>query len=290
MQEPNAGDTTQPPAIPQADIAFFIRTLWEGLINANWPRALLIDFGTAIHDKIALAKMDSARLGKLLPHLSIVAEHLGHLTTFRFSGEFEAFLNSLETKQHSPLQTTTNLSKEDLAYYIRTIWTALLKPDWNRNDLIDLGMAVFTRTTLAKMDQTKLGKLLPNLSIFAEAFGQQVTAKFSALFETTLKNLEPPCAVAASNPEHSPPAIMEPPVAPPVAAPPVAAPPVAAPPVAAPPVIETPVAASPVVEPETPVAPPPLESPPTDPSPPINPASTEAPTEPSAAPEGEPHV
>jgi hypothetical protein len=79
------------------------------------------------------------------------------------------------------------MSKEDIAYFIRTMWESLLKPNWPRADLIDLGMAIFTKTPLSKMDQEKLGKLLPNLAIVAEHFGKQVAAKFSTEFDAFLQ-------------------------------------------------------------------------------------------------------
>jgi hypothetical protein len=79
------------------------------------------------------------------------------------------------------------MSKEDIAYFIRTMWESLLKPTWERGDLIDLGTAVFTKTTLAKMDQKKLGKLLPSLSIVAEHFGKLVRAKYMTEFESFLQ-------------------------------------------------------------------------------------------------------
>jgi hypothetical protein len=82
------------------------------------------------------------------------------------------------------------MSKEDIAYFIRTMWEALLKPSWDRSDLIDLGMAVFAKTTLSKMDQKKLGRLLPSLSIVASEMGEHVRHKFESEFKTLLEAQE----------------------------------------------------------------------------------------------------
>lgn len=92
----------------------------------------------------------------------------------------------------SPEPTTPNepMSKEDIAFFIRTLWSSLLKPSWSRSDLIDLGMEIFTKTPLGKVDQKKFGRLLPFLSQASEDFGQQVRGKFMTEFETFIKDLE----------------------------------------------------------------------------------------------------
>lgn len=199
MHDTEAGTENKTPVMSKEDIAYFIRTMWESLLKPTWSRPLLIDFGTAIHDKVQLSKLDPDRLGKLLPYLSTVAEHFGQQVTIKFTAEFNVFLRTM-AKSHpeafpdlseSPSETIVPvLNREEIAYFIRTMWDALLRPNWERGDLIDLGMAVFTKTTLAKMDQKKLGRLLPSLSMAAEYFGQQVTTKFSAKFDGILKAME----------------------------------------------------------------------------------------------------
>jgi hypothetical protein len=82
------------------------------------------------------------------------------------------------------------LSREEIAWFIRSTWEALLKPNWKRSDLIDLGMAVFAKTTLAKMDQKKMGELLPYLSIVAEELGVKVRTRVTAEIEAALKAQE----------------------------------------------------------------------------------------------------
>jgi len=139
--------------------------------------------------------MDPERLDTLLPYLSIVAEYLGKHVAEKFYSEFIAFLKTVGVSQEIMSEAEKlkpgTLSREEIAYYIRTMWDADLKPDWKTDDLIDLGMAVFTKTTLAKIDQKKLGKLLPCLSIAAETFGQQVATKFATKFAPILKMIPP---------------------------------------------------------------------------------------------------
>ena len=76
------------------------------------------------------------------------------------------------------------MSKEDTAFFVKTLWEALLKPDWARGDLIDLGMAVFNKTPLNKIDDGKFAKLFPSLLKVAALLGEK-------LRERILKELEP---------------------------------------------------------------------------------------------------
>ena len=46
---------------------------------------------------------------------------------------------------------------------IRTLWEALHAPKWTRDDLIDLGKAIFAKTPLKNLDPDKFDKLLPHL-------------------------------------------------------------------------------------------------------------------------------
>ena len=199
------------------DIAFIIRTKWDGLLQPAWPRKLLIAFGTAIHDKIPLSKMEPEQLNALLPFLSIVAEYMGkhlagrravHITLSQLKA---GGANKEILEESEKLFQPSSLSREETAYYIRTMWDSLLKPNWPKDDLIDLGMAVFTKTTLAKIDQRKLGKLLPNLSIAAEWFGQQTASRFAKRFDPFLASLTPaPPAAATTSGDITPTATVQP--------------------------------------------------------------------------------
>jgi hypothetical protein len=195
------------PVMSKEDIAYFIRTMWSSLLIPKWERLVLIDLGTAVHAKTPLSKLDQKKLNELLPHLSVVAENFGKTVSTKFSTEYNAYLKAQEKAHLAALAAITGtppanpseapaddsalaMSKEDIAYFIRAIWSALLIPNWERADLIDLGMAIFTKTTLAKMEQKKLGKLLPYLSTVAEHFGKQVRLKFSSEYDAFLKAVE----------------------------------------------------------------------------------------------------
>ena len=80
----------------------------------------------------------------------------------------------MNTKPTQTENSIAKMSKEDIAFVIKTLWNSLLKPDWERGDLIDLGMAVFTKVPLSKLDPRKFSKLLPFLSIVAEDLGNAI--------------------------------------------------------------------------------------------------------------------
>src|SRR5271157_3837954 len=87
----------------------------------------------------------------------------------------------------SETKPTPKMSKEDIAFYIRSIWESLLKPDWERSDLIDLGMAIFAKTPLSRLDPKKFSKLLPFLSAMAEELGKKTREHMMTEFETYVK-------------------------------------------------------------------------------------------------------
>jgi len=209
MSDTNAEANTRASAMSKEDIAFIIRARWDGFLKPTWPRKLLISYGLNINDKIPLSKMEAEQLNALLPHLSTVAEHLGKCVGEKMYAELIAFLKAAKANQaimeEAEKLKPGPLSREEIAYYIKAMWDADLKPNWEKDDLIDLGMAVFTKTTLAKIDQKKLGKLLPSLSIAAEAFGQQVAAKFAAKFDPIIAMLTPVAPIeVASEPAPAP--------------------------------------------------------------------------------------
>jgi hypothetical protein len=92
-----------------------------------------------------------------------------------------------DTKTQPSDESPKKMSKEDIAYFIKTIWTALLKPDWERSDLIDLGMAVFIKTPLSRLDAKKFEKLFPYLTIVAEDLASHLSAFMMKAFEEYLK-------------------------------------------------------------------------------------------------------
>ena len=80
--------------------------------------------------------------------------------------------------------TTTNeepsstMSKEDTAFFVKTIWEALLIPSWTKDDLIELGKAVFAKVALAKLDNQRFERLLPFLVKISEILADRILAHF----------------------------------------------------------------------------------------------------------------
>lgn len=64
------------------------------------------------------------------------------------------------------------------AQNIRTVWEALLAPNWTKDDLIDLGKAIFARTPLKRFDQAKFNRILPHLSKLAEVLEANIVPLF----------------------------------------------------------------------------------------------------------------
>lgn len=60
------------------------------------------------------------------------------------------------------------LSKEDTAFFIRNLWEALITPTWTRDDIIELGKAVFAKVPLSKLDDKRFNQLLPYLTKMSE--------------------------------------------------------------------------------------------------------------------------
>lgn len=61
------------------------------------------------------------------------------------------------------------------AQNIRAVWEALLAPSWTKDDLIDLGKAIFARTPLKRFDQAKFDRILPHLSKITEMLESKIT-------------------------------------------------------------------------------------------------------------------
>jgi hypothetical protein len=67
------------------------------------------------------------------------------------------------------------LTREESAALIRAFWEGLIAPQWTRDDLIELGKAVYAKTPLAKLTNEQLSRFLPPLKILAEVAGAKLT-------------------------------------------------------------------------------------------------------------------
>ena len=72
-------------------------------------------------------------------------------------------------------ETSIPLTKEQVAWLIRTLWAALQAPGWtfkNRKDLEKIGEALFTGKTLKDLDDALYERIFPHLVKIAEHLGE----------------------------------------------------------------------------------------------------------------------
>lgn len=69
---------------------------------------------------------------------------------------------------------------EDLVFYIRSVWTALVSAPWPKDDLIALGKLVYAKIAISAVDEKLFGRLLPNLRTVAVTFKRLVDERGSA--------------------------------------------------------------------------------------------------------------
>jgi prefoldin subunit 5 len=81
------------------------------------------------------------------------------------------------------------LTKEDLAFVMNGVWNALLVPDWGREDLIQLGMAVFAKTQLKDLDDKKFTRLFPHLVKISESLGELIRVRMNEAMKTVENNV-----------------------------------------------------------------------------------------------------
>lgn len=62
-------------------LSLLIRSLYTSLTAPNWTRDDLIALGQVIYNKTPLAQIDESLFNRLLPHLSVTAQHLHTLLT-----------------------------------------------------------------------------------------------------------------------------------------------------------------------------------------------------------------
>ncbi|HVP23328.1 MAG TPA: hypothetical protein VMS77_05395 [Conexivisphaerales archaeon] len=62
-----------------------------------------------------------------------------------------------------PLAEQTKLQQQRLALTIKTVWAALIKPNWTSDELIALGKAVYSKQALAAIDGALFQRIFPHL-------------------------------------------------------------------------------------------------------------------------------
>jgi hypothetical protein len=65
--------------LSREDTAFFMRSYYEAISAPSWKRSDIIAFGTAVRDKVPLAKLGDGELKTFMPYLQVIAQKLGGL-------------------------------------------------------------------------------------------------------------------------------------------------------------------------------------------------------------------
>jgi septal ring factor EnvC (AmiA/AmiB activator) len=84
---------------------------------------------------------------------------------------------SEENKAPEASQEPGLLSKEDTAFFIKTVYESLIAPTWSRDDIIELGKVIYAKAKLADIDDKKFAKLFPYLQQIAMAVAERVRGK-----------------------------------------------------------------------------------------------------------------
>ncbi len=71
-------------------------------------------------------------------------------------------------KDEGDLTMSEEEKKQQKAYVIRGVWAALTAPNWRKDDLIDLGMAIHGHVPLKDLPPKRFNLLLPYLSQVAD--------------------------------------------------------------------------------------------------------------------------
>jgi hypothetical protein len=56
------------------------------------------------------------------------------------------------------------MTKEEKKFLIKALWEALVTPRWTKDELIDFGMAIFSKKPLKEMEEKTFNKILPFLN------------------------------------------------------------------------------------------------------------------------------
>ncbi len=72
------------------------------------------------------------------------------------------------------------VSREDVAFYMKSIWDALSTPTWTRDGLIELGKAIYAKTPLGKLTDRQFEQLFPQLSAMAQHLAASVAQRPAA--------------------------------------------------------------------------------------------------------------
>jgi hypothetical protein len=75
----------------------------------------------------------------------------------------------------------STLSKEEKAFLMKALWRALQSPAWTKDELVELGKAIFVKETLGKMTDKRFEIIYPNLVKIVESLGAQLADQASIM-------------------------------------------------------------------------------------------------------------
>ncbi len=75
----------------------------------------------------------------------------------------------------------STLSKEEKAFLMRAIWKALQTPSWTKDDLVELGKAIFVKQSLKEMPDKRFEIIYPNLVKIVESLGVQLAEQAAVM-------------------------------------------------------------------------------------------------------------
>jgi len=76
---------------------------------------------------------------------------------------------------------SAKMSNEEMAFLTKTLWEALQTPRWLKNDLIEFGMAIFSKKSLKAMDDKVFARIFPFLQQVAESMAEKLAEKANAV-------------------------------------------------------------------------------------------------------------
>lgn len=71
-------------------------------------------------------------------------------------------------------KSQTTLTREESAFFIKTVWEGLISPTWSKDHIIEFGKAVFAQTKLSQLTDQQMTLLLPYLKQIANTIGTKI--------------------------------------------------------------------------------------------------------------------
>jgi hypothetical protein len=71
-------------------------------------------------------------------------------------------------------KSQTTLTREESAFFIKTVWEGLISPTWSKDHIIEFGKAVFAQTKLSQLTDQQMTMLLPYLKQIANTIGTKI--------------------------------------------------------------------------------------------------------------------